>query len=257
MTKNSIVIVFFIGWLIFTLAIIINGILTSRELNILHHGVKEISGGRFGFKLDNKGVSGNVKSLIDAFNNMSERLHKYEEQNIDQLTLERNKFEAVLMNIVNGVVVCDSEDNVTLVNTAAQKMLRVSEKDLLNTKIQNYKDSHSEYCFKDKIEQFKNTPIDIIEKKPLEFNINVDKRVIKSIISPMYSKMHDYLGYIIILIDITKEAEVDRLKNDFISNVSHELRTPVTVLRTYADTLASMGEEFDLNTQKEFLGIIT
>ena len=49
--------------------------------------------------------------------------------------------------------------------------------------------------------------------------------VVKSVISPMFSKSHDYLGYIIVLIDITREAEVDRLKSDFISNVSHELRT--------------------------------
>ena len=72
----------------------------------------------------------------------------------------------------------------------------------------------------------------------------------------MYSKMHDYLGYIIILIDITKEAEVDKLKDDFISNVSHELRTPVTILSSYADTLYNYGNEFDFNEQKEFIGTI-
>lgn len=45
---------------------------------------------------------------------MSNRLHLYEEQNIEQLTLERNKLEAVLMSIANGVVVCDNNDNVVL-----------------------------------------------------------------------------------------------------------------------------------------------
>jgi len=72
----------------------------------------------------------------------------------------------------------------------------------------------------------------------------------------MYSKMHDYLGYIIVLIDVTKEAEVDKLKNDFISNVSHELRTPVTILSSYADTLYNYGSEFNYEEQKEFIGTI-
>ena len=72
----------------------------------------------------------------------------------------------------------------------------------------------------------------------------------------MYSKMHDYLGYIIVLIDITKEAEVDRLKDDFISNVSHELRTPVTILSSYADTLYNYGNQFNYDEQKEFIGTI-
>ena len=255
-TKKSMVFVFSFIWLVFTFVILGNALLIRRELTLLHHGVKEIEQGRFGTVLDYNQASGEIKELFDAFNDMSKKLHNYEEQNIDQLTLERNKLEAVLFSIANGVVVCDNYDNIILVNTAATKILNAAESEILNTSIQKYSDSSGDLCFKDKIAIFKNTPLDVIEKKPLEFNVNVDKRVIKSVISPMYSKMHDYLGYIIVLIDITKEAEVDRLKNDFISNVSHELRTPVTILSSYADTLYNFGNEFSFDEQKEFIGTI-
>ena len=256
MTKNSIIAVFIVAWLIFAFTIIINGILISRELSILHHGVRQIAGGKFGYRLNNKGVSGNIKSLIDAFNSMSERLHNYEEQNIDQLTTERNKFETVLMSIVNGVVVCDNEDKITLINKAAQKMLGVNEVDIINQKLQNYKDSHDEYCFKDKIEQFKETPIDIMENRPIEFKVEVGKMTLKTIISPMFSINNEYIGYLVVFINMTKEAETDKLKSQFISNVSHELRTPVTVLRTYADTLSCHYTDFDEETKLEFLGTL-
>ena len=255
-TKKSMVFVFSFIWLVFTFVILGNALLIRRELTLLHHGVKEIEQGRFGTVLDYNQASGEIKELFDAFNDMSKKLHNYEEQNIDQLTLERNKLEAVLFSIANGVVVCDNYDNIILVNTAATKILNTSESEILNTSIQKYCDAAGDLCFKDKIAIFKNTPLDVIEKKPLEFNVNVDNRVIKSVISPMYSKMHDYLGYIIVLIDITKEAEVDRLKNDFISNVSHELRTPVTILSSYADTLYNFGNEFSFDEQKEFIGTI-
>ena len=255
-TKNSMLTVFSAIWLIFTLVILANAFLIRRELTLLHHGVKEIEQGKFGTVLDYNQASGEIKELFDAFNDMSKKLHNYEEQNIDQLTLERNKLEAVLMSIANGVVVCDNFDKITIINSAAAKILSTTENQILNTSIQEYCDSAGELCFREKIGIFKNTPLDVIEKKPLEFNINVDNRVIKSIISPMYSKMHDYLGYIIVLIDITKEAEVDRLKNDFISNVSHELRTPVTILSSYADTLYNYGKEFNYDEQKEFIGTI-
>ena len=66
-----------------------------------------------------------------------------------------------------------------------------------------------------------------MENKPLTFNIDVDKKVIKSAISPMFSRSDDYLGYIIVLIDVTKEIEMDKLRSHFISNVSRELRTPL------------------------------
>lgn len=255
-TRASILFVFAIAWLVFAFVILINTYLITRELRLLRDGVRKISSGEFGYKIEGQDVSDEVEELFQAFNDMSNRLHIYEEQNIDRIMLERNKFESVLMSIANGVVVCDEDDNVVLINNHAQTLLEVTEEQLLNTKIQNYIDTSENYCFKDKIEQFKDTPLDVIEKKPIEFNINVDNKVIKSIISPMFTRNKDYVGYIIVLIDMTKEAEMDKMRANFISNVSHELRTPVTVLRSYIDTLYNYGNEFDYDTQKEFIGTI-
>jgi len=255
-TRASLLFVFVVAWAVFALVILINTYLITRELRILHHGVRKISTGEFGYKIEGKGVSTEVRELFDAFNDMSTRLHLYEEQNVEQLTLEKNKLEAVLMSIANGVVVCDNFDNVVLVNNQAQKLLEVNPNEIINTKIHLYCDSNGELCFKEKIEQFKDTPLDIMETKPLGFNIEVDKRVIKAVMSPMFSRNKDYVGYIIVLIDVTKETEMDKIRGHFISNVSHELRTPVTVLRSYIDTLYNYGNEFDFNTQKEFIGVM-
>lgn len=255
-TRASLLFVFMMVWVVFAFVILINTYLITRELRILLEGVKNISTKNFGYKIEGQDVSTEVRELFKAFNDMSAKLHIYEEQNIEQLTLERNKLEAVLMSIANGVVVCDDDDKVVLVNNHAQKLLEVDDKQILETQIQEYIDTSGNYCFKDKIEQFKDTPLDIIEKKPIEFNIVVDERVIKSIISPMFTRNKDYVGYIIVLIDMTKEAEMEQMRAGFISNVSHELRTPVTVLRSYIDTLYNYGNEFDYDTQKEFIGTI-
>ena len=255
-TRASLLFVFSVAWIVFAFVILINTYLITRELRILHNGVQKISTGEFGYTIKDKDVSAEVKELFNAFNQMSNRLHIYEEQNIEQLTLERNKLEAVLMSIANGVVVCDNNDNVVLINNHAHKLLELDDEQILNIKIQDYVDTEGNFCFKDKIEEFKDTPLEVMENKPLEFNIQVDKRVIKSIISPMFTRNKDYVGYIIVLIDMTKEAEMDAMRSTFISNVSHELRTTVTVLRSYIDTLYNYGNEFDYDTQKEFIGTI-
>ncbi len=255
-TRASLLFVFTIAWVVFAFVILINTYLITRELRILQNGVKKISTGEFGYKIAEQDVSSEVKELFNEFNDMSNRLHIYEEQNIEQLTLEKNKLEAVLMSIANGVVVCDNNDKVVLINNHAQKLLEVSEENLLDTEIQQYVDTDGNFCFKEKIEQFKDTPLEIIESKPIEFNITVDKRIIKSVISPMFTRNNDYVGYIIVLIDVTKETEMEQMRTHFISNVSHELRTPVTVLRSYIDTLYNYGNEFDYETQKEFIGTI-
>lgn len=255
-TRASLLFVFTIAWVVFAFVILINTYLITRELRILQEGVKKISTGEFGCKIESQDVSNEVKELFNEFNDMSNRLHIYEEQNIEQLTLERNKLEAVLMSIANGVVVCDNNDKVVLVNNHAQKLLEVGEGNILNSEIQQYMDTAGNFCFKDKIEQFKDTPLEVIESKPIEFNIVIDKRILKSLISPMFTRNKDYVGYIIVLIDVTREAEMEQMRTHFISNVSHELRTPVTVLRSYIDTLYNYGNEFDYETQKEFIGTI-
>ena len=252
-TRASILFVFVIVWLVFAFVVLINTYLITRELRIFHEGVQKISSGEFGYKIEAKEVSEEVQQLFDSFNDMSSRLNIYEEQNIEQLTLERNKLEAVLLSIANGVVVCDNNDTVVLINNHAKELLELEDDQLLNSNIQQYVDTEGDYCFQEKIEEYKKLSLEEKSSKPITFNITIDGRILKSIISPMFTKNHDYVGYIIVLIDVTREIEMDQMKSQFISNVSHELRTPVTVLRSYIDTLYSYGDEFDEKTKKEFI----
>ena len=255
-TRASLIFAFIVAWLAVVAIVFMDTILITRELKQLHDGVQKISSGEFGYNIECKDSSKEIQELCDAFNHMSNRLSKYNEQTMESITIERNKLEAVLMSIANGVVVCDNFDTVVLINEQGKKLLEVEDDDIINTKINQYCDTNGELCFKEKIEQFKDTPLDDMEGTPLSFNIEVAKNVIKSVISPMFSRNGDYVGYIIVLIDVTKEVEMEQLRSQFISNVSHELRTPVTVLRSYIDTLYNYGNDFDFNTQKEFIGVM-
>ncbi len=254
-SKVSIAIVFLLAWLVIAGIIYMNSSIITSELRKLYQGVKKISSGEFGYKLDDKNVDKEVKELYDAFNDMSEKLSRYNEQTIESLTFERNKLESVLMSIVNGVVVCDNHDKVIMVNNHAKKLLEVNEDDIIGTQIQQFCDTSGEFCFSEKIAEFKDTPLED-DGQPVPFNIEIDKRIIKCLISPMFTRSNSYVGYIIVLIDVTKDVEMDQLRSHFISNVSHELRTPVTVLRSYIDTLYNFGNDFDFNTQREFIGVM-
>ena len=150
-TRASLLFVFSVAWIVFAFVILINTYLITRELRILHNGVQKISTGEFGYTIKDKDVSAEVKELFNAFNQMSNRLHIYEEQNIEQLTLERNKLEAVLMSIANGVVVCDNNDNVVLINNNAHKQLELDDEQILNIKIKDYVDTEGNFCLKYKI----------------------------------------------------------------------------------------------------------
>ncbi len=62
-------------------------------------------------------------------------------------------------------------------------------------------------------------------------------------------------GKLFLLRDVTKERELTRMKDDFLSIISHELRTPLTSIRSYSEILAHYTDT-DFETQKEFLRII-
>jgi len=225
---------------------------TDTEYSIMINGLKYLLGGKFGTKLNYKGSS-SINYIISLFNELSEKLKDYEEKNVDTILLERNKFEAILMGILNGVVVCDNNDVIVLTNSSSEKILGIPQDVLINLPIQQYTDSNGNYPFRDKIEEFKDIPLDVILKNPPEYTLNISDKVIKCVISPMFMQNDEYVGYIMVLTDITRETEVNNMKNQFISNVSHELRTPVTVLRTYLDTLSTMSDELDEDTKNEFI----
>jgi signal transduction histidine kinase len=63
------------------------------------------------------------------------------------------------------------------------------------------------------------------------------------------------LGVLLLLRDVSREAQLSRLRSDFVSGVSHELKTPLTLIRLYTETLLD-GDQFREEERKGFYQII-
>lgn len=62
---------------------------------------------------------------------------------------------------------------------------------------------------------------------------------------------------IAVLHDITEQRRLDDARREFVANVSHELRTPLTNIRSYTETLLDAAGDIPLDTEKQFLGVIS
>jgi two-component system sensor histidine kinase VicK len=71
-------------------------------------------------------------------------------------------------------------------------------------------------------------------------------------IAPVHDRQGVTIGYVGSQSDITRQKELDRMKDVFISDVSHELRTPITSIGLYVELLKSAPVE----RQKRYLEVV-
>jgi two-component system sensor histidine kinase NblS len=187
---------------------------------------------------------------------MSKRLQQYEESNIATLSSERNKFESVVMSIADGVIVLDKENTIQIINPTAGRLLNRSGDELIGQKANNIWDVKTNEQI---LNYLNNIRVIDTEGHPQEYlNLELirETKNLTLIITPLYDTNNEKLGAVIVIQDRTKEAEIELIKQEFISNVSHELRTPLTSIKCYVDTLCSHNDQIDEKVRNEFLTIV-
>ncbi len=258
-TTNFLLAIFGLVWFLGTLCLAVNYALINRPLKALSQGASHIAAGRFGHQIAGQRAGREIDQVVNAFNYMSRRLKQYDRQNVDTLMSERNKFisernklELVLMSIADGVVVCDRDNKVQIVNAAATQLFDKEARELLGKPLVFCTDGPDSPQICQVVQAFTDT---VSADQSMVQQIHLGERTVRLHIAPIVLNT-EFLGSVMIMQDITRQAELERMKNEFISNVSHELRTPITSIKSYVDTLCNHGEKLDPDIYREFLQII-
>jgi two-component system sensor histidine kinase NblS len=238
-----------------------NYALINRPLTILSKGAAQIAAGQFGHQIQGQRAGREIDQVITSFNYMSSRLQDYDKQNVDQLKAERsrylserNKLELVLMSIADGVVVCDRDNQVQIVNAAATAIFAKEAKDLVGKPLVFCTEGPDSPHICRVVQDFTDS-LSPGSLEPVVQQMHLEDRIVRLHIAPILLGT-EFLGSVIIMNDITKQTELEKMKNEFISNVSHELRTPITSIKSYVDTLCNHGEKLDPDIYREFLQTI-
>jgi len=178
---------------------------------------------------------------------MQLRQHAAElEDRVKERTLElhdaKERVEAVLASVGEGVFVTDLYDCVLIVNEAFERQSGYSESDIID---RNHLQLLEEYNDPVLITQMQSTLAkgEIWSGELVHKRKNDDSYDIQLTIAPVRDLNAQVVGYVGSQRDITRQKELDRLKDMFVSNVSHELRTPTTNIRLYLELLEDATPE--------------
>ncbi|AFZ56681.1 HAMP domain-containing protein [Anabaena cylindrica FACHB-243] len=250
-TRDVTIAVFITIWVMVILAGVINALTITKPIKELLVGVKQIAAGNFKQRIDLP-LGGELGELIFSFNEMAERLERYEEQNIEELTAEKAKLETLVSTIADGAVLIDNNMQVILVNPTARRIFAWEGIDVVGKNVLHHLPQSVQI-------EITRTLYEMAagERESAEFRIPLDqptKRTIRILLTTVLNLQRESIkGIAITVQDITREVELNEAKSQFISNISHELRTPLFNIKTYIETLHDYGEDLDIEERREFL----
>ncbi|MEH2286901.1 two-component system sensor histidine kinase NblS [Nostoc sp.] len=250
-TRDVTIAVFITIWVMVILAGVINALTITKPIKELLVGVKQIATGNFKQRI-NLPLGGELGELILSFNEMAERLERYEEQNIEELTAEKAKLETLVSTIADGAVLIDNNMQVILVNPTAERIFGWEAANVVGCNVLHHLPGSVQIEITRPLYEMAAG-----ECESAEFRIFIKQptpRTIRILLTTVLNLQRESIkGIAITIQDISREVELNEAKSQFISNVSHELRTPLFNIKTYIETLHDYGEDLAVQERQEFL----
>lgn len=205
----------------------------SRPIDAMKRGAKRFAQGDFSIKLVPSGCE-EIDDLTNVLNNMALTLR----DTISSLKEHRNRIDAVLSSMVEGVIALDKEQTVIAVNNAAVKLFGLSSRPETGTWIGKYfRNSSLLHFTKDIIDR--GEPAD--EETSITTMQNATGYSMKYELQLHGNALKDasgnIIGALVVINDVTRLKKLETVRSDFVANVSHELRTPLTSVKGFVETL--------------------
>ncbi len=175
---------------------------------------------------------------------------------LDEIKVDREKLGGILSSVPDGVVVTDGDLNVQHMNVAAEGILDMPLEQALGQSVgvlsdgvdfvkkvgQRLNVAHGSRSFDLELASVEGSP-------PRAYQVRISQLVSDEAESP---------GVVLLLRDVTREREIERMKSAFLGMAAHELNTPLTTIIGYSELLTSeeTADNFDVSQQKDFLSLI-
>lgn len=220
----------------------------GRQLARLRDGAERFATGELNWRLPVEGPP-DLARLAEALNRMAGQL----DERLRHLAGQRNEMMAVLASMVEGVLVVDLDERMTSLNAAAAQLLDIDAVSAIG---------------RDVVEVVRNTTLCELVARTLGGDQTVSAeiallptadgddampavpRCLQAQGAALRDAWGERIGGLIVLHDVTRLRQLERVRRDFVANVSHEIRTPISVIKAAAETLLDHSSDLDEDRQR-------
>ncbi len=169
---------------------------------------------------------------------------------------ERDRLDRMVVGASDGIVLLDAEGGVELWSPAMTELTGIPEDAVMGNPLSSVlavRDASGEMI--DPLQPMGDaTPTD----RSWVVEMMVDhkeggQKLVLARHSALFDEHERCIGDVVIFHDITRQREVEGMKDDFLARVSHELRTPLTPIKGFAQTLLRNEDRISPEKRREAL----
>lgn len=164
-----------------------------------------------------------TRELEDSRRALINMLEDFEEARLEA-EKEKNKTQAIIHHFSDGLLLIDPQGILRILNPQAEIYFKVKAEEAIGNEIPALR----------KFEKLK-ILFDFLKEKPERIfreELNVEENLILEVSSlPIFGEGGKEIGNLLILHDVTREKQIERMKTEFVSIAAHQLRTPLSAIK--------------------------
>lgn len=163
-----------------------------------------------------------------------------ESETREALRIERDDLVDILHATANGLVVLDQNERIQLVNDAARRMLG-STSDPLGRRLPELTRNLDMLQVVERARAGES-----LDPQRIEVHSSTGMRSLRVWASRLRDRDKDdtHKRVVVVLVDISDQQHLERVRTDFVANVTHEMRSPLAAIVGFGETMLDDAHEF-------------
>ena len=215
------------GAFAFLLAVAVSfgaGVIVRRGFDEVYNAVEKISRGDFSYR-----IASRRRDELGELARTMDRLASEVEAHLDELRNERDRLEAILEGMTEGVMVTNASGDILLVNSALRDFF---------PSLPEFEDGTPIPLEAVRSTEVQDAVRDMLSRSATRMEREVEVLPARTLtLHAKRERAEKESNLVLVFHDITEVKRLAGIRREFTANVSHELRTPLTAIQWASQTL--------------------